>query len=810
MWKAKSLIGSCIALAGVAWACGPWFPNQLLDNREATLKGTPRNGFAFEVAHLIRPDDALKPNELKPWQRPADDDKEAIAQLHGLSLDELERVAALRLADDGITVYEKSEGLPEDLRWYTAAVVDYARTGDECGAGIALVGDHPCHGRDPAAMQQAIEEFEQVLALPPEQAMRRSVWAAYMLGRAHTDLARRDIANFAHHAGIAAQAYQVARDRARAGASDPQGLAVASYGEEARLHLHVRTPVADGSSDGPFCRWQGFIANWSCPGAIAGENYVAAMHLYAEQAARGSNSGVQSLRFLTGYAFAHPALLQPLIADPLAQRIVVAYALAYSTDDDDDAGAGRFRHAHLATLVDAIEQQGVPVAGGDRLAALAYRVGRYNLAEMLAAKSKGPLAVWVRAKLALQRGDLAAAAEAYATVSAAFPQADSASAVISPGNEHLLTGERGVLALARGEYLEAMQSLYTAALAGGDGAGDGLVIALNDGDYDYAADASYVAERVLTLDELKSFVDDQVKATPAPEANSENYYSALPYRDRLRWLLARRLLRAGHYREALPYFPATADPRTGFGMSLKEPELDLREQARAYAEAVDKSRSAWTDIGKAEAMYAAAVIARRYGMELMGFEQSPDYADTGGNIGISGHSADDLKGMFVTEEERQRFNASIARPDLRFHYRFVAVDHASAAADLLPSHSQAFAAVLCKATGWMMNGPPDYAHTPYDSSGKPGPDERAKRVRALYARYVEQGPYVVWAADFGRNCQDPDFDSARKLRQAERIIAFKHAIRDYLPYGMGAFILFGVGVIIFAIRRRLRNLLYSG
>jgi hypothetical protein len=33
----------------------------------------------------------------------------------------------------------------------------------------------------------------------------------------------------------------------------------------------------------------------------------------------------------------------------------------------------------------------------------------------------------------------------------------------------------------------------------------------------------------------------------------------------------------------------------------------------------------------------------------------------------------------------------------------------------------------------------------------------------MYARYLKQGAYVPWADDFGRHCEEPDFDAARHL-----------------------------------------------
>ncbi|MCH5824191.1 hypothetical protein MMA61_24720, partial [Salmonella enterica] len=59
----------------------------------------------------------------------------------------------------------------------------------------------------------------------------------------------------------------------------------------------------------------------------------------------------------------------------------------------------------LQSLVAALQTQDPRrIADADRVAALAYRVGRYDLAQELADRLDTALAWWVRAKLAIRRG----------------------------------------------------------------------------------------------------------------------------------------------------------------------------------------------------------------------------------------------------------------------------------------------------------------------------------------------------------------------------------------------------------------------
>ncbi|WP_266158639.1 hypothetical protein [Dyella silvatica] len=818
----RSLIVTVVvtALAGaVAWACGPDFPSQLLDHREGTLKATPQNSFAFEAGQLLSATDKLQPEDGSTGL-PEKDDKQSQAKRLGLTVEQAEREAVLRGADAGSDVLNEGKDLPEDLRWYIAGAVDYHAGAMSCeGSDESAASEaeqQACAQPDAEDWAHAIASFEHVLALPPEQAKLRSVWAAYTLGSIHAQMANAhagDALAFKRERDAAMKFFQLARTRAVAGASDTQGLAVASFGEEARLYLYSGTHQ---------CSWSDLYGNKGCGDGIAAADLKHAITLYAAQAGHDSGSGVLSLATVAGDVLQSPERTAAIIDSPVAQRLLVAYALARmdasgndATPDASGSSDASGKQAHqanpkLLALVSAIEKQGVDhVEGADRLAALSYQIGRYDLAAKLVDKAPSPLASWVRAKLAIQKGDLAAASAAYAEAAKAFPKADDPKASLEVSSAHLVTAESGVLALSRGEYVEAMGHLYDAASAvGGDGnsfdeeAGSGI---------GYGNDAAYVAERVLTIDELKSFVDAHAPASPVPapasaKSSASTWDDHHSLADDLRWLLARRLMRAGRYDEAQNYFPASGNKR--FASPDQQSVIDLRAKAREYATAVHDGDHAWTEIGRAEARYAAAVIARELGMELLGYQQGPDYFDNDGSFpGGSGHIASDLKGSYVTDGERQRFADSGAKPDLRFHYRYIAVDRATSAADLLPPRSQAFAAVLCKATGWMQDGPGDgFYDGPGANADGSAPaqyvDERTKRIKTLYARYVKQGAYVSWAEDFGQACEEPDFVEARKLKRAQQIAVAKHFVRKNKFVALGGVVVVLALAGAWLVRRR--------
>lgn len=653
-----------LAVALPARACGPDFPNRLLDDRAAALQGLPEGTFLFESSRLLQ----VVPDAL----------------------------------------VEGSGAPDEPPRGHDAASLAYAHAAESFHEGSFVA---------------ARAGFSALLARPPEQQGDRGLAARYSLARTLRVLEQ----------GPAAELeFRRVREAVLAGAADPEGLGVASFGEEARLRLEA--------------------------GDAAG-----AVRLYAEQAARGSIQGSTSLLFVARQLLDDADLRGKALGDALVQRLLAAYL--YTRAGELDAG-------RIDALLDEIEAQAiVSFDGADRLAAAAYRQARYDLAATLAVRTDSALSWWVRAKLALRAGDTAGAREAYAKASQAFPQGENWADGVFYTDDYgygpfrprcRVEGEIAILALQRGDYVEALGFLYAGA-------------------EQYWEDAAYVAERVLTPDELKAFVDANVPAGTAATPAADDAWVSKPHVQRLRELLARRLLRAGRGDEAMAYFD----------------DQGLAESARRYVDAMAASTRGGR-IARAEALFTAASIARDQGMELLGFEGDPDYANYGGNYDLAPPGRYDDQFNWIPEprkdialpaglagaDEATRLVASRAAPFERFHYRYVAADLASRAADLLPARSQAFAAVLCKATGWI--NARDHA-----------------RGEALWLRYVREGAFVPWAGDFSYSCEAPDFPAAEKRLQFERMQALRHAVNVVGPWLLG----FGVLVAIVVVLRRRRRAL---
>jgi hypothetical protein len=506
------------------------------------------------------------------------------------------------------------------------------------------------------------------------------------------------------------------------GAADPLGLAVASYGEEALIH-----------------RKRG--------------NTAAAVKLYAEQAAQGSPSGRASLLFTARELFADDAQLAAALKDPLLQQLLASYVYTRTGELEGYENGQPVPSERLQRYYTAVEAADpATLAGADRVAAAAYRTGRFELAGKLAPRSDGALAHWVRAKLALRAGDDKAAADAYALAARAFPRDEDWGSNPNEGYFYdgfkpacRVDGERGILALKRGDYVEALALFH----ASGE---------------QYWADEAHIAERVLSVEELKQFVDARVPAPTAPAKPSDEGMMPPQPAAQLRALLGRRLLRAGRYDDAAAYFPA-----------------ELRETAAAYAKArVDAPKQG--RIEQAETLFRAAKLARESGMEILGFELAPDAAIHGGMYETGEFAPDAQDKKFVGADEAQRFAASAPQPAQRFHYRYVAADLANQAAGLVPARSQAFAAMLCSATGWLVN-------------------RDVPAARRYYDRYVAEGPYVAWAGNFGHDCPAPDFSGAAKRLQFERVRWAKQMLRRAAPFVAGGLVVLVAGFVIWRRRR---------
>ena len=660
------------------YSCGPDFPLQLLSERGTHLQNLPEPEFAVLVKQLASlpaswpvPEKAFHSQYDYQADRLVSATEQAEQQL--LPADDAKLVAAMRQQPDAAAALRASKDLSEELRLYTAGAVAFAQ--------------------DP---QAAATLFQQVLALPAAAQSQRRSWALYSLARSQ---APNDPAQ-------AIQLWQQLRDEVNKGLADPLQLAVASLGEEARLHL-------------------------------AEQQWHAAIGLYATQAHYDA-SGYASLLQLSRQLLAKPdAELQPLLTQPAVSRLLSLYLFSQLS------GLQYSAPQQLTRLLQLLQQTpDIQLANALELAAVSYQQGQYdNAANLLRQAADSPLKWWLSAKLALRSNDLAAAASAYAKASKAFPTALPAPAkapefqydeVFSRqiSRKQLQTqcrveAEAGVLALQRGEYLQALRLLYQAGS-------------------EFWQDTAYIAERVLTTAELQKFVDTEVPAG-TPKAQSQwSWFGDTEPNTLLRQLLARRLLREGRTDTAQRYF---VEPQLQ-QLAQQYQRLKRQSQAGALQSTLEnigiRLQLDFGQLARADALFQLARLTRQHGLELLGYEGAPDYQVFYGQFEFYTDSTPPL--WPIPAAEQQRLTQTAAMPDKRFHYRYVAADLAAQSADLWPQNSQAYAASLCAATTWLIN-------------------RDAEAAGKYYQRYLQHGAYVPWGADFGIRCPQPDAKSAANRLQ---------------------------------------------
>jgi hypothetical protein len=736
-WIASAMMLSVIASRS-ALACGPDFPIQLQQVRTEVLQGLPEPSFIASLNTLSstapsRPIPVFSygaaPTFQSDYLASVGDYVSAavMAEQRGLSVVDAAITAKMRATSDHTEAFAIGESLEPEIQLYTAGAVAFANEDYEA----------------------AIDYWQQLLALPSAEQQQRRAMALYSLSRAHAVL---------QQPTQQLQRLEQLQAEVAAGLADPLWLAATSLGDTAALAL------AKGD-------WPQAIREYS-----AQANYDTA----------GDSSGRDSLLMLARQL----ASMSASERAPMLQSVEVSSLLArflatrFYTEFYGDSAALKVL---LKELVDA-----GTLSSGDAtyLAALSYRQGWYTeVSQFIPTLDQSALAWWLRAKLALQQGDIKAATAAFAHATQAMAQDQQQGqtqelVAWQDAQRCRLKAEQGILALTQADYRQALDFLWQSGA-------------------EYWQDTAYLAERVLSTAELRAFVDSKVAPLSRDAAHDEaeqasDYHDwELPVDQRLRQLLARRLMREGEGAAAVHYFSQPA----------------LKALAEQYHQLRLSARSQWRDVHQAEALFVLARMTREHGMALLGFELAPDFAIFQGS-----YSWDEGMSAAAGVDEQHRVESSMniyrqqlaqwsgqqavaqlwqnspyavisvaALPDAtqpldvtaqetdapqsaapsakqhatlsgqlppgqilsmsqgipRFHYRYLASALAAQAADKVPASSQAFAALLCHSSLWLLARDPAAA-APY------------------YRRYLAQGPYVAWGAQFGQQCPEPNFDAAHE------------------------------------------------
>jgi hypothetical protein len=514
--------------------------------------------------------------------------------------------------------------------------------------------------------------WQAILDLPENNRRHRAVWAAWMLAKTSPDQA------------TAVPFYQKAVALADGGCLDALGLSSLAMG-------------------------------WI---AMAETDPVARLKGYFEAACAGNEDMLVSLRQQLPALLGDDAAMARAAADPLAREVVTALGFVMYHDPELP---GKPAADAKDTWLELLEKHpsGKPSPSAAKAAWICYGRADFDAARRWLGQAPPDAGevLWLKAKLALRDGKLDEAARLFAKAAPSYQFApdERPSPPMSyemqwhdyAGRRDWMRGQfqadRAIVHIGRGEFLRAMDFLVKAS---------------------YNDDAAYLAERVLTTDELIAWVK---RNRPAPKADpSQDVFMVGPdgkprcpdgvwQDDRLRYLLARRLAREFRFSEAAEFMPHALS-------------RFFDHYVRLHRAARDDS---WPRETKAVILWDLAFLRRHMGMEFFGYEGAPDNTNWDGSFeGLdylsrrshadgwhfswdddepsikSRAEPHDIAVPPISREEIKRLAPHLAAKEPRFHYRYEAAEIAWRAAKLLPDNDPRTLFILHQAGRWLANRDP--------------------------------------------------------------------------------------------------------
>jgi tetratricopeptide (TPR) repeat protein len=347
-----------------------------------------------------------------------------------------------------------------------------------------------------------------------------------------------------------------------------------------------------------------------------------------------------------------------------------------------------------------------PLLYTDRIAWLAYYNGDFVAAEhwLQLSSPSSPISMWVHSKLLLRDGKLPEASEVLAKLAIDLEKSQDPErpgvqvapkwyAYSADNNYELWTPDRiAYLDLGMVMFKRAAEDpkYYTDAL-------DAFVKARS------LFDTACVAEHNIPINDLVAYA-----STLAPTTEVKNDYFSERLPD-IRHLCARRLAREGSLEQAIPFYPESLQDKAKSLLS------DLKE-SRNPANAPRK---------RAENLIGAARITRKDGMELYGTALCPDWFSMNGEFDISSDYLPPGKLSWCREYP--------AKPNKRFHYRYVAAGLMWEAAQLMPDNDPLTATALYEGGSFLQNRDPKAADRFYKALVRRNPNlavaQQANKLR---------------------------------------------------------------------------------
>jgi hypothetical protein len=678
-------LGAWVAISAITLGCGPFFPDTMLNHPQSAL-AVPAVSYLHglhRMAGTLIPQSGQKngatgslldqiPSELAElealWKSKGVDEKEVIrrSEVYREVRTALLRPLAEVSMRDFPTHPEGNVGLPPNPLGdgFPKEVADYVEAARLHASGKT---------------DEARDLWKDILGRPAVEKRLRSLWSAWMLAK--TSAGQEECMDW----------YARVEEEAKLGGTDVLGLRAAAK-------------------------------SWRAPRI---KDPIASIRLLYEAFAEGRETAVLDLRKATAFLLSSkdPAVLDAAAADPVVRRLVNMDLHALLDNLGQNSIGGDSDETQFNPWLIALEK--LPEGAAEdapQIAWVLYSLGKYEDSRRwlsLAAREEA-LTFWLQAKFDLRDGDIDAAgkhlAEALRLRSAEegwnptnhYSEAQwfgGADELKSLGDGRLLA-ENGVISLAEGEYAAALESLRNAG---------------------YWEDASYVAENVLSTDALVAHVRKvapEWKAEPGDDADpgSRRYGRGSDPDNRLRWVLARRLNREKHFKEAREFIPP-----------------DLVATLDRYA-ALDKARRSGKYAGEKQAAIAweQALMHRHFGAELFSTEAGPDGGARGWSFSMrslvvprtrkDGWTYDYDTDSYVSSEKPEHRAIPSVSPDemvrarrnsvkiqKRFQYRYGAADLAWEASKSLPANHPLLARLYTTAGFWLAPSDPESADRFYQA-----------------------------------------------------------------------------------------------
>jgi len=454
---------------------------------------------------------------------------------------------------------------------------------------------------------------------------------------------------------------------------------------------------------------------------------------------------------------ANPETLTGIVRDETCRRVLVAWIVARSPFENLDYGGISVKL--LAAVETALTNQ--QVADVDGILRLAYNAGDYDAAERWLALSdkQSVITQWIESKLLLRQGRFDDARDVLRRLLPSITPASDAAELCNYDNffsckekcrvAEMVNSEIGLLELNRNDFLMAFDAFVRGKTW---------------------EDMAYVAEKVLTCDEL----DGYLRQHRNDKVLQQRTKGCTTTGTELAYLLARRYLRAGQLDKAIAWMPNDIQMKTWS-------EKNLLQQCARFVHALTIAKDVRQSPDTRADAYAVA--ARLATMELIGTETGPDWACYEGHYtkdayfmgeswtqrygtasveqagivpGDDTRRAQRITGTkalyHATTAETSRVNAAWPTPCKRFHYRYYAADLAWQGAALLPCNSEKAAQILHEAGCLLMSRDLKAADRFYkEIAYRHGKTELGKRVRikrwflqaSAWAAYVVNVPLQV-------------------------------------------------------------------